>query len=235
HDALSDVTATIALAWLIKQKQPKLFSYLLSMRDKRKIQQFVQNELTFVYSSGKYPSEFEKTTIVRTLGNHPKSNGVLVYDLRHDPEQYLGLTPEALVEKWKWKKDSDEPRLPVKSLQFNRCPAIAPLGVLDEASTGRLQIDMGVIDKHRQILEKNKEDFYDKLIRALSIMDKNQQTQLVANELLVDEQLYDGFINDRDRRIMQEVRDTKPEELSSKASQFNDSRLKNLMPFYKAL
>src|SRR5690606_4241006 len=48
------------------------------------------------------------------------------------------------------------------------------------------------------------------------------------------EQLYDGFINDRDRRIMQEVRDTKTEELSSKASQFNDSRLKNLMPLDKA-
>src|SRR5690606_1206785 len=32
HDALSDVKATIALARLVRNKQPKLFDYLLSMR-----------------------------------------------------------------------------------------------------------------------------------------------------------------------------------------------------------
>src|SRR5437868_10494102 len=37
HDALSDVQASIALAKLIKIKQPKLFDYLLVHRDKRKI------------------------------------------------------------------------------------------------------------------------------------------------------------------------------------------------------
>ena len=37
HDALSDVNATIALARLIKLKQPKLFDYLLEIRDKKKL------------------------------------------------------------------------------------------------------------------------------------------------------------------------------------------------------
>src|SRR5690554_4892671 len=35
HDALSDVYATIALARLIKERQPKLFDYAFKLRDKR--------------------------------------------------------------------------------------------------------------------------------------------------------------------------------------------------------
>jgi exodeoxyribonuclease-1 len=35
HDALSDVYATIAIARLIKEKQPKLFEYLLKLRNKK--------------------------------------------------------------------------------------------------------------------------------------------------------------------------------------------------------
>ena len=38
HDALSDVNATIALARLIRDKQPKLFDYLLSLRTKQAVQ-----------------------------------------------------------------------------------------------------------------------------------------------------------------------------------------------------
>ncbi len=37
HDALSDVYATIAVAKLVKQKQPKLFNYLFKLRVKREV------------------------------------------------------------------------------------------------------------------------------------------------------------------------------------------------------
>ncbi|MCA9339265.1 exodeoxyribonuclease I, partial [Candidatus Saccharibacteria bacterium] len=37
HDALSDVEALIGMARLIKDKQPKLFEYLLKLRDKKEI------------------------------------------------------------------------------------------------------------------------------------------------------------------------------------------------------
>lgn len=39
HDALSDVIATIELAKLIKQKQPKLFQFLLDHRHKKQLQE----------------------------------------------------------------------------------------------------------------------------------------------------------------------------------------------------
>src|SRR5690606_1257733 len=54
HDALSDVEALIAVTKLIKEKQPKLYSYLLEMRDKKKVQALVnlESQQPFVYASG---------------------------------------------------------------------------------------------------------------------------------------------------------------------------------------
>lgn len=60
HDALSDVNASIAVARLIKNKQPKLFEYLLNMRGKTKVQALVGKGDPLIYTSGRYPGEFEK-------------------------------------------------------------------------------------------------------------------------------------------------------------------------------
>ncbi len=234
HDALSDVRATIALARLIRSKQPKLFEYLLKMRDKKQLAEFVAAEPTFVYASGKYASEFEKTTIATVIGDHPKIKGVLVYDLRHDPTPFVAMSPEQLAEAWKWKKDRTEPRLPVKTTQFNRCPAIAPLGVLDEPSKTRLSLDMTIIEQHKKLLKKAHDEFYPKLQKALAILDKQQQTAFLADETIVDEQLYDGFVGDADRTRMHAVRAATPDKLSEIARGFTDKRLQALMPLYKA-
>lgn len=56
HDALSDVHATIAVARLIRDKQPDLFRYLLDVRDKKKVQALIAKGDPFVYTTGRYPS-----------------------------------------------------------------------------------------------------------------------------------------------------------------------------------
>src|SRR3989344_5298170 len=84
HDALSDVRATIGLAKLIHSLQPKLFEFLLGMRDKKLVASLVKKGEPFLYTSGKYSGEWEKTTAVATLAEHP-DRGVLVFDLRFDP------------------------------------------------------------------------------------------------------------------------------------------------------
>ena len=83
HDALSDVYATIAVAKLIKEKQPKLFDFLLKMRDKKEIKKYVNldNKQPFVYASGRYANEFNKTTVAFPLTSG-RNGKVLVYDLR---------------------------------------------------------------------------------------------------------------------------------------------------------
>jgi exodeoxyribonuclease-1 len=233
HDALSDVRATIAVARMIYNKQTKLFDYLLSVRGKKDVGALVNTGQPFVYASGKYDWEFEKTTVVVKLADHPTKQGALVYNLRHDPAQYFDKTAAELAELWRWKKDDPTPRLPVKTLQFNRCPAVAPLGVLDEASQKRLAIDLKTIQANLKKIQSAK-DFAKKILEAVEILNQEQQTRLLSSDLDVDAQLYDGFFSKPDQTVMSAVRAADPAEVTTFADEFKDPRLKALLPLYKA-
>lgn len=232
HDALADVTATIALAELVKTKQPKLYEYLFSMRGKQAVSKLVDSGEPFVYTSGRYRSEFEKTTIAVKLTDHPTS-GALVYDLRVDPDDFANKTPDEIAEIWKWKKEPTEPRLPVKALAYNRCPAVAPLGVLDDISKKRLQIDLKKIETNLKKLRKHK-DFAKTVFDAAKLMKEQRQTTFVQDENDVDSQLYDKFIPGSDKPVMSMVRAADPKDLVAEDIKFKDSRLTSLLPLYKA-
>ncbi|MEM7260178.1 MAG: exodeoxyribonuclease I, partial [Pseudomonadota bacterium] len=82
HDALSDVYATIAIAKLIRDKQPKLYNFAFSRRKKMAV--FAELSLVrkpaVLHISGMYPAEYAHTSIVMPLGPHPANqNGILVY------------------------------------------------------------------------------------------------------------------------------------------------------------
>lgn len=232
HDALSDVNAVIDLARLIKQKQPDLFGYLLKLRDKKAIAELVEKGQPFMYSSGKYPSEFEKTTAVVSIAKHPKRQGVLVYDLRHDPTPFAKMSATELAKAWRWKRDDPTPRLPVKTMQYNRCPAVAPLGVLDEASAKRLQLSVKTIESNLKKLKSV--NLVPTVLEALEILDKQQQTSLLQDELDVDARLYDNFFNDTDKTNSRVVRAADAVELAELHLDFKDDRLSALLPLYKA-
>ena len=100
HDALSDVQALIDVSRLLKEKQGKLFDYLLSIRDKKSVQNLVNldNKQPFVYTSGRYDAAYNKTTVAFPLTSAPNSNAV-VYDLRHDPSPFIVLTEQKIKKK----------------------------------------------------------------------------------------------------------------------------------------
>lgn len=237
HDALSDVYATIEVARLIRNKQERLFDYLFSMRDKRKVAELVDKEELFVYTSGQYSSDFEKTTVVVKICDHPRKQGALVYDLRVDPTKYKDMTAEELADAWRWRRDKEADtlveRLPVKTLQYNKCPAVAPIPVLDAASQDRLKIDMSLIKKHRQLLAEMP-DLADRLLKAVDILDGALQTSLIADDRPVDGKLYDGFFDNGDKQVMRVVRAAAPQELGELSMPIKDDRLKQLLPLYKA-
>ena len=76
HDALSDVIALINVTRLIKEKQPKIFDFLLKIRNKNEVLKYVDinNPRPFVYTSGRYKSEFNKTTVAYPLTVSLKKN-----------------------------------------------------------------------------------------------------------------------------------------------------------------
>ncbi|MDB5164308.1 MAG: exonuclease [Candidatus Saccharibacteria bacterium] len=234
HDALNDVYASIAVAKLMKDKQPKLFDFLLNMRTKQAVAKLVHAGQPYLYTSGRYANEFEKTTVVATLADHPDKQAAFVFDLRYDPTPFAKLKPDAMVEAWRRKKGETGPRLPVKTITFNRCPAIAPLSVLDEASQKRLKLNPQTIAKNFKALQEVKDELVPNMLAALRLITKKQQLKFMQDDQVVDNLLYDGFFEPADQKRMAEVRSADPQKLKELTLDFEDSRLQALLPLYKA-
>ena len=233
HDALADVTALIAVTKLIKQKQPQLYDYLLKMRDKKVVQQLVNvdDKKPFVYASGRYDKEFAKTTVAFPLTTS-RNGGVVVYDLRYDPTPFVGLSEEKLAAKifasWEERQAEDFVKLPVKELQCNRCPAVAPLGVLEQGDGWqKISLDLETVQKHQNILLDNP-GFAEKL---RTIFENKPAFKKLPDP---EAQLYDGFLNDRDRLRVEAVRNADERELADFHPEFQDERLAPLLLHYKA-
>ena len=233
HDASADVTALIAVTKLIKQKQPQLYDYLLKMRDKKVVQQLVNvdDKKPFVYASGRYDKEFAKTTVAFPLTTS-RNGGVVVYDLRYDPTPFVGLSVEELSAKlfasWEERQAEDFTKLPVKELQYNRCPAVAPLGVLEQGDGWqKISLDLKTVQEHQNILLKHS-DFAEKL---RTIFENKPAFKKLPDP---EAQLYDGFLNDRDRLRVEAVRNADERELADFHPEFQDERLAPLLLHYKA-
>ena len=233
HDALADVTALIAVTKLIKQKQPQLYDYLLKMRDKKVVQQLVNvdDKKLFVYASGRYDKEFAKTTVAFPLTTS-RNGGVVVYDLRYDPTPFVELSVEELVKKifasWEERQAEDFVKLPVKELQYNRCPAVAPLGVLEQGDGWqKISLDLETVQKHQDMLLKYP-DFAEKL---RGIFENKPAFKKLPDP---EAQLYDGFLNDRDRLRVEAVRNADERKLADFHPEFQDERLAPLLLHYKA-
>ena len=233
HDALSDVVATIEVAKLIHSQQPQLFDYLLKMRDKREVMKLVNLDAKapFVYTSGRYDAEFDKTTVAFPLTAGRNSN-VVVYDLRYDPAPLINLSQKELAAKIyaKWKERTAEGfvKVPVKELQYNRAPAVAPLGVLaQEDGWEKIKLDQATIEKHKKLL-LNAPHFAENI---RSIIEGRPEFKTSPDP---EAQLYDGFVGDRDKIRVETVRNADERELADFHPNFDDERLAPLLLHYKA-
>lgn len=233
HDALSDVMATIAVARLISEKQPQLFQYLLKLRSKKEVMNLVNldEKKPFVYTSGRYETEHQKTTVAFPLTSG-KNGNVVVYDLRYDPAPFIGLSTKELTDRlyasWEERQKDDFVKLPVKELQYNRAPAVAPLGVLEQGGGWeRIHLDAATIEAHKKALLAA--PHFAENIRAL--FEKKKDYPVSPDP---EAQLYDGFVNERDRVRIESVRSASERELADFHPSFDDERLAPLLLHYKA-
>jgi exodeoxyribonuclease-1 len=233
HDALSDVEALIDVARLLKKKQLKLFDYLLNVRDKKAVQRLVNldEKQPFVYTSGRYDAQFDKTTVAFALTSAPNGN-VLVYDLRYDPTPFVQLSEVELGKKlfasWVERNADGFVTVPVKTLQYNRCPAVAPLGVLEQSDGWKkIGLDLQTIEHHKKSLMQYP-DFAERL-RSLS-----EKRPPFAKSIDAEAQLYDGFVNGPDKLRIEAVRNASLEQLADFHPTFDDERLSDLLLRYKA-
>lgn len=238
HDALSDVHATIALARLVKQRQPRLYDYVLKHRDKRSVQAQLDIPAMkpVLHVSGMFGARRHNIALVVPLAVHPVNrNEVICFDLSADPAQLFDLQAEQLQDLLYTHTD-DLPegveRPGFKSVHINRCPILVTAKMADPATAERLGISGQRCREHlaalREYRGRDSKAFTDK-VQAIYT---GREFEPITDP---DRMLYSGgFFSAGDKKVMDQVRASSPEELASASFPFEDKRLPEMLFRYRA-
>lgn len=232
HDALSDIYATIAMAKLIRQHQPKLYDFVFHHRDKQSLISLlnIREQKPVIHVSGMYSVEKGCLALVLPLAVHPlNKNGIIVYDLSMDPTDLIHLSTEQIRERLFTPKDElpdGVERVPLKTIHINKCPIVVPANTLNVESAQRLQLDKSQCMKHYETLRQQ--------------ADLSHKIQAVFSERPSgfsddpDFNLYGGFFSDHDRRQMDVIRSTPVDKLAQLDLMYEDSRIPEMLFRYRA-
>lgn len=233
HDALSDVHATIGLARLIRDKQPRLFDYVLSNRDKHSARALLDMDTRkpALHVSSKFPARNGCLSPVMPIAQHPSNkNCVIVYDLRIDPAPLLELEPDEIHERiFTPAADlpDDTPRVALKGVHLNKCPVLAPFEMMREAEAERLYLDTDQCRRHWKAIHDRLAEIEAK---AIAVFDAHA----FEPDDDAEAALYDGFIGNDDRKRADQVRRTSADDLAAGTIVFADNRLNELLLRYRA-
>ncbi len=234
HDALSDVYATIAIAKLIREKQPRLYDFLYRLRRKKEVLKSIDlKEMTpILHTSGMYGSDHGSTRLVVPVSPHPSnSNSIIVFDLAQSPDLLLDLGAKTLRERL-YTASEDLPegveRPALKQVLINKCPVIAPTATLSGDAAKRLRIDLITGMRNRQALLHARKAIQQKIA---GIFEPREFEPVTDPDLMI---YAGGFFNDSDKALMSTIHDTGPQELGRQGWSFADRRLPEMLFRYRA-
>jgi exodeoxyribonuclease-1 len=180
-----------------------------------------------------------------------RNGNVVVYDLRYDPSELIKMGKKQLAEvifpvrnasvdgaskpALRAARPSDTsletpptPRSVIKELQYNRCPAVAPVEVLSKED-GWAKIGLSA-----ETVAENKR----KLLAAPDFAERVREVFETRPEFTSgkdpEARLYDGFVSDSDKLRVEAVRNASESELADFNPDFADERLPELLLHFKA-
>ena len=236
HDALSDVRATLALARLIKERQPRLWEFCLRLRHKQEVVREMNlaqaQGQPFLHVSGVYGVQRGCMALVWPLGPHPTNkNEVILWDLASDPEMLHGLSAQAIRDRLFVAEAELAPgmsRLPIRTLAINKSPVVVGnLKALTGDVLARWSLDPEQATRHARALVALTHD-----LAALWPQVYTRAPREAAPD--VDEDLYGGFVSAQDRRVLDRLRGLRGDQLAATHPAFADPRLDELLFRYRA-
>lgn len=237
HDALSDVRATIALARLIRDKQPRLFDFCLGLHKKDRVAAELglpatrESARPFLHVTGMFPPERGCLGVMWPLASHPvNKNELIAWDLSADPSELATLDADTLRLRL-FSKAADLPegmtRLPVKTVHLNKSPmVVGNLKTLRPEMAERWGVDMDQAMRHAAIAR----DLPDMSAIWAKVFHRAPESGPVDPE----QDLYGGFVGNGDRRRLETLRTLSPQELALDRTGFDDERLAELVFRYRA-
>ena len=232
HDALSDVRATIAVARLVKTRQPRLWDFCLRLRKKDAVLQEIGVGRPFLHVSGMYGVERGCLALVWPLAPHPTNkNEIVVWDLREDPSELLTLNVQELRTRMFSKADElpeGVTRLPIKTIHINKSPiVIGNLKTLTAEAAAKWGLAMEPGLRHAEIAAQLAPKLAGMWPTVFERPARDGPTD-------VDEDLYGGFVGNDDRRSLQRLSRMSASQLAAARPAFIDTRLDELVFRYRA-
>ncbi|MEW6992540.1 exodeoxyribonuclease I [Colwelliaceae bacterium 6441] len=235
HDAMSDVYATIAMAKLIKEKQPKFYDFIFNLKNKKQVAELIDvySMTPVVHTSSKVSSAHGCTSWFAPVSYHPvNKNAVICVDLARDPQPLFDLTPDEISARLYTRYDElaeDELPIPVKLIHINKCPVVAPAKTLLPENAQRLNIPRQLCLDNLAKLKQHLE-IRDKLVEVFTQNNFDEDEKPDAEHAL-----YGGnFFSHADKAQMEILHKLPPEQLASHPFTFQDERLSTLLFRYRA-
>jgi exodeoxyribonuclease-1 len=234
HDALQDIMATIELARLVRQAQPKLYDWYWKHRTKDALRPLIDlaERTPLLLSSAAYTSQHGCTTIIAPVGMVPgRRDSVVAIDLRYDPSPLVDLPVDEIRRRvFSRKEQLDEgERIPLSEIRLARCPYLAPLSILDGKAAERLGLDPGLAADRAKELGRESA-----LIQKLAAVFAPREREAVEAD--PEYRIYSGgFFRDEDKDSMEAIHEAiatlGPTEAKHQAyaASFLDERLPQLV------
>jgi exodeoxyribonuclease-1 len=234
HDAMNDIAATIGLARLVRQAQPRLYDWYWRHRSKDSLRPLIDlaERTPLLHSAAAYTNRKGCTTIVAPVGMVPgRRDSVVAIDLRYDPSPLVDLPVDEIQRRvFSRKEQLDEgERIPLTEIRLARCPYLAPLSILDGKAADRLGLDPGLAaDRARKL--GREPALIQKLAAVFAPRDRG------AAEADPEYRIYSGgFFRDEDKDSMEAIHEAiatlGPPEAKHQAyaASFLDERLPQLV------
>lgn len=231
HDAASDVEATIAFARLIAQKQPRLWNWALSHRNKNHVIESIDSGRPCVWVDASAGQAAGYLRFVMPVAISPRNkNEYIVWDCRYDPSVLDGLDAETIARRAFGSRTAlqdGEERLPLYGLKVNTAPFVcSDLRIVNASVCERFQIDLEAVVANGEKLTRLQPQIMGPVVTARAPRDEEPQKSDV------DGALYEGFIGGGDKYQMQRVHELSPQALFDEAAEgrihFDDPRLQEM-------
>jgi len=237
HDAMSDVWATLGMAKLIKQQQPRLFDYAFNQRGKQAVAEMLntRERKPCLQVSGMIPANRAHISPVIPLCRHSKnSNSIIVLDLFEDSSYLADLESDEIAKRLftptSERTEDAPPRPGLRTIQINKCPVLVPLTTLGKADALRLGIDQAEASSRAAAASQWLDDSV--ITRIAAALNREWPDDNLRD---VDGTLYTGnFLSQADKQRLQLIKSEEPttDTIERQSGHFDDNRLDEILRRY---
>ena len=214
HEAMVDVAATLHIASMVKDRAPTVWHSMMARARKQNVSDFLSTGeivcLTQFYASRPH------SRLVTACGVNPNYDPeYAVFDLSYQPEDYLHLSVNALV------NVLNTPAHPIRIIRSNAQPILMPLEL---TPTHFLNTELSRFEyKRRAAVVQGDKEFKKHVGQALATRHPEQKPSRY-----IEEKIYDGFTSAADKMIMEQFHSADWSSRAILAEQLRDQRMKQL-------